>query len=450
MCSQKGRHRFIFSKEAHMIAGRFLTLPRCEFPEMSTVWLQMQEGGSWGRKEGGEKRQAIKSPSFCLLLMTDLGSGLPSLSCSHSEEKHGRPICRSPGFNLVAPNHLSFLVFQQEEECQRILQPAEGKRLSKRPLLLSAVASLFSMFSFTLPYIKTSRTFRLKLARCCVYCRCLVVAERWTHWKRSWRKSWSSALRTWGATRGTMGHWAERCSMDYIFTFWICSKTFPYIQKNLICTLDNSLRLYKIWFQNMWTVITIWPFDLLTCHQAVESLFEKDGDFLVRDSSSAPGDYVLSCFWKNEPMHFKIIRVVLRPKKVHLCVLILNWSDSIGNFCFLYIPFRALLTYPVCLHLRDRATPGSCSNLRRIALTMFPLWSDSTWAGVSPSPRPQVLWFLTQSHGHFLFVSSLSNMQSAKAAAAVESRRGNPTLSAAKDSASALHTQTHCSSSIHC
>ncbi|XP_044041148.1 breast cancer anti-estrogen resistance protein 3 homolog isoform X2 [Siniperca chuatsi] len=48
--------------------------------------------------------------------------------------------------------------------------------------------------------------------------------------------------------------------------------------------------------------------------ETAESLFERDGDFLVRDSSSAPGDYVLSCFWKNGPMHFKIIRVILRPK----------------------------------------------------------------------------------------------------------------------------------------
>lgn len=49
--------------------------------------------------------------------------------------------------------------------------------------------------------------------------------------------------------------------------------------------------------------------------EASEALLERDGDFLVRESSSAPGDYVLSCFWKNDPMHFKIIRVVLRPKK---------------------------------------------------------------------------------------------------------------------------------------
>eukprot|EP00061_Rhincodon_typus_P013888 g40544.t1 len=39
---------------------------------------------------------------------------------------------------------------------------------------------------------------------------------------------------------------------------------------------------------------------------------ERDGDFLIRESHSSPGDYVLSCTWKHEPLHFKIIRVVLR------------------------------------------------------------------------------------------------------------------------------------------
>lgn len=52
-----------------------------------------------------------------------------------------------------------------------------------------------------------------------------------------------------------------------------------------------------------------------THREGAESLLGRDGDFLVRDSSSSPGDYVLSCYWRNEPMHFKIIRVVLRPKQ---------------------------------------------------------------------------------------------------------------------------------------
>lgn len=64
------------------------------------------------------------------------------------------------------------------------------------------------------------------------------------------------------------------------------------------------------------TVNANMPCDRRRVLQAAEALLERDGDFLVRDSSSSAGDYVLSCYWRNEPMHFKIIRVVLRPKKV--------------------------------------------------------------------------------------------------------------------------------------
>ncbi|XP_071765444.2 SH2 domain-containing protein 3A isoform X1 [Centroberyx gerrardi] len=65
--------------------------------------------------------------------------------------------------------------------------------------------------------------------------------------------------------------------------------------------------------------------------EGVESLLERDGDFLVRDSSSAPGDYVLSCYWRNEPMHFKIIRVVLRPKKGYSRELFQFEEDRFDN-----------------------------------------------------------------------------------------------------------------------
>ncbi|XP_032400444.1 breast cancer anti-estrogen resistance protein 3 isoform X2 [Etheostoma spectabile] len=65
--------------------------------------------------------------------------------------------------------------------------------------------------------------------------------------------------------------------------------------------------------------------------EAAESLFEKDGDFLVRDSSSAPGDYVLSCFWKDVPMHFKIIQVILRPKKGYSKKLFQFEEDRFDN-----------------------------------------------------------------------------------------------------------------------
>ncbi|MEQ2316628.1 hypothetical protein AMECASPLE_034312 [Ameca splendens] len=71
--------------------------------------------------------------------------------------------------------------------------------------------------------------------------------------------------------------------------------------------------------------------NLLCFLQAAESLFERDGDFLVRDSVSAPGDFVLSCFWKNSPQHFKIIKVVLRPKKGYSRELFQFEDDRFDN-----------------------------------------------------------------------------------------------------------------------
>ncbi|XP_004582098.2 breast cancer anti-estrogen resistance protein 3 isoform X2 [Ochotona princeps] len=46
--------------------------------------------------------------------------------------------------------------------------------------------------------------------------------------------------------------------------------------------------------------------------QVSEHLVQRDGDFLVRDSLSSPGNFVLTCQWKNLAQHFKITRTVLR------------------------------------------------------------------------------------------------------------------------------------------
>lgn len=46
--------------------------------------------------------------------------------------------------------------------------------------------------------------------------------------------------------------------------------------------------------------------------QVSENLVQRDGDFLVRDSLSSPGNFVLTCQWKNLAQHFKIQRTVLR------------------------------------------------------------------------------------------------------------------------------------------
>ncbi|XP_010870345.2 breast cancer anti-estrogen resistance protein 3 isoform X2 [Esox lucius] len=45
--------------------------------------------------------------------------------------------------------------------------------------------------------------------------------------------------------------------------------------------------------------------------QVAENLIQRDGDFLIRDSLSSPGNYVLTCQWKNSPQHFKINKKVV-------------------------------------------------------------------------------------------------------------------------------------------
>ncbi|KAK5623214.1 hypothetical protein CRENBAI_017792 [Crenichthys baileyi] len=65
--------------------------------------------------------------------------------------------------------------------------------------------------------------------------------------------------------------------------------------------------------------------------EVAESQFERDGDFLVRESISAPGEFVLSCLWKNNPQHFKIIKVVLRPKKGYSRELFQFEEDRFDN-----------------------------------------------------------------------------------------------------------------------
>ncbi|KAJ7986597.1 hypothetical protein DPEC_G00341520 [Dallia pectoralis] len=45
--------------------------------------------------------------------------------------------------------------------------------------------------------------------------------------------------------------------------------------------------------------------------QVAENQIQRDGDFLIRDSLSSPGNYVLTCQWKNSPQHFKINKKVV-------------------------------------------------------------------------------------------------------------------------------------------
>ncbi|NXT92018.1 BCAR3 protein, partial [Anhinga rufa] len=77
--------------------------------------------------------------------------------------------------------------------------------------------------------------------------------------------------------------------------------------------------------------------------QVAEGLVQRDGDFLIRDSLSSPGNFVLTCQWKNISQHFKINRTVLRLNEAYCRVQYqfeLESFDSIPGLVRYYVGNR--------------------------------------------------------------------------------------------------------------
>ncbi|XP_015734789.1 SH2 domain-containing protein 3C isoform X1 [Coturnix japonica] len=62
-----------------------------------------------------------------------------------------------------------------------------------------------------------------------------------------------------------------------------------------------------------------------------ESLVQRNGDFLIRDSLTSLGDYVLTCRWRNEPLHFKINKVTVKSSDGRSRVQYLFEQESFDN-----------------------------------------------------------------------------------------------------------------------
>ncbi|KAM3911623.1 SH2 domain-containing protein 3C isoform 2-T2 [Leptodactylus fuscus] len=62
-----------------------------------------------------------------------------------------------------------------------------------------------------------------------------------------------------------------------------------------------------------------------------ESLVQRNGDFLIRDSLTSLGDYVLTCRWKNEPLHFKINKVMVKTSDSYTRIQYLFEQESFDN-----------------------------------------------------------------------------------------------------------------------
>ncbi|XP_060763033.1 SH2 domain containing 3Cb [Neoarius graeffei] len=78
-----------------------------------------------------------------------------------------------------------------------------------------------------------------------------------------------------------------------------------------------------------------------------ESLVLQDGDFLIRDSLTTLGDYVLTCRWNQKPLHFLIGKVLLRSSDTYTrmqYVLEGEQFDSIPALVHFYVGGQTPLT----------------------------------------------------------------------------------------------------------
>ncbi|XP_061267135.1 breast cancer anti-estrogen resistance protein 3 isoform X1 [Bos javanicus] len=149
--------------------------------------------------------------------------------------------------------------------------------------------------------------------------------------------------------------------------------------------------------------------------QVSENLMQRDGDFLVRDSLSSPGDFVLTCQWKNLPQHFKIRRTVVRLSEAYSRVQYqfeMESFDSIPGLVRCYVGNRrpisqqsgAIIFQPVnrtvplrCLEERygasspDRAHEGSLTEGRPDAAKRLSLTVGGTHAREQGLPRGNLL-----------------------------------------------------------
>ncbi|CAB1331944.1 unnamed protein product [Coregonus sp. 'balchen'] len=100
--------------------------------------------------------------------------------------------------------------------------------------------------------------------------------------------------------------------------------------------------------------------------QVAENLIQRDGDFLIRDSLSSPGNYVLTCQWKNSPQHFKINKKVVAMNEAYSRVQYLfekEGFDSVPALVRYYVGNRKPVTEVVgaiIFQPINRALPLRC------------------------------------------------------------------------------------------
>ncbi|KAL6465452.1 hypothetical protein MHYP_G00255850 [Metynnis hypsauchen] len=121
--------------------------------------------------------------------------------------------------------------------------------------------------------------------------------------------------------------------------------------------------------------------------EVAESLVLEDGDFLIRDSLTSLGDYVLTSRWNHKPLHFLISKVLLRTSDTYTRVqytLEGDTFDSIQALVHFYVGSQTALTKQSGAHVYS---PVNRTLPLRYLETMFGQASPEGTPLTSPSHR---------------------------------------------------------------
>lgn len=114
-----------------------------------------------------------------------------------------------------------------------------------------------------------------------------------------------------------------------------------------------------------------------------ETLVLRNGDFLVRDSLTSVGDYVLTCRWNNEALHFKISKVLVKSNETKVQYMLETDSfDSVQELVRFYIGQRKPVSQSSGVHIY---CPVSRTLPLRYLEATFALANSKQGSAYSPS-----------------------------------------------------------------
>nr|XP_033502997.1 SH2 domain-containing protein 3C isoform X1 [Epinephelus lanceolatus] len=116
-----------------------------------------------------------------------------------------------------------------------------------------------------------------------------------------------------------------------------------------------------------------------------ETLVVRNGDFLVRDSLTSVGDYVLTCRWDNEVLHFKISKVLVKSSETKVQYMLESDSfDSVQELVRFYVGQRKPVSQSSGVHIY---CPVSRTLPLRYLEATFALATSKQGSAYSPSSQ---------------------------------------------------------------